>query len=393
MTTAPTLQLIQGHALTRLRELPAESVHCIVTSPPYYGLRDYGTDSLNWPPCTYTPLPGLPPLRIKRQTCSLGLESDPFAFIAHLLLIFEECHRVLRKDGTLWLNMGDSQVGAPGGMQGKTGQRANRSFTASINLKKGGTQLKPKDLMGQPWRLAFALQAAGWYLRQEIIWHKPNPMPESAKDRCTKAHEQLFLLSKSRRYYFDNAAIREDVAGTANPRAPELQDPPELFPLDPDTAASPRGVNPKAVPGWAYGDTPHDAIAHNQGERRAYSGTGVGFGYAEGQPKPRTKQNPSFSAAVVDLVADRNKRSVWTIPTQPFPGSHFATFPEDLVKPCILAGSPLGGTVLDPFLGSGTTAQVALELGRHAIGIELNPAYLHLARQRTHTTPGLPLTA
>jgi site-specific DNA-methyltransferase (cytosine-N4-specific) len=227
--------------------------------------------------------------------------------------------------------------------------------------------LKPKDLVGQPWRLAFALQDAGYYLRQDIVWHKPNPMPESVRDRCTKAHEYLFLLTKNEKYFYDFAAMQEPVSGGAHARG--------------------SGVNPKAVvpAGWDTSAGGHRALTGR------YAGTGVGFGRGYDKvAKPRAKQNASFSAAVKDLVDTRNRRSVWSIPTQSFDGAHFATFPEALVEPCILAGSRPGDIVFDPFMGSGTVASVAQRLGRRWLGAELNPDYIALQAERTRQ-PGLVL--
>lgn len=334
--------ILQGDCLESLRTLPDESVHCVVTSPPYWGLRDYGCAG------------------------QIGLEATVTEFISRLVDVFAEVRRVLRQDGTCWVNMGDSYASNGGsGWQGKTGERSDRRFTAtrnSVGLREANRRpphgLKPKDLIGQPWRLAFALQADGWYLRQDIIWHKPSPMPESVRDRCTKAHEYLFLLTKSEQYHWDFEAMREPVNGTAH--------------------ASGSGVNAKIKhpDGWASHKGSHGTI-HKDGRERGAT---------------RPKQNASFSAAVTQTVESRNRRSVWTIPSEPYSEAHFATFPTALVRPCILAGCPVGGTVLDPFGGSGTTGSVALELGRKYILCELNPKYVELASARlASVTPGLPL--
>ncbi|WAL81353.1 site-specific DNA-methyltransferase [Pandoraea sp. XJJ-1] len=313
-------EIILGDCRDTMRMLIAEGVkvQCIVTSPPYWGLRDYGVAG------------------------QLGLEPTLSEFLGNMVEVFELCRNLLADDGTLWLNMGDGYV--PDRAAG----------------------IKQKEVTGQPWRLAFALQDAGWWLRQDLIWHKPNPMPESVRDRCTKAHEYLFLLTKSEKYFYDFAAMQEPVTGGAHARG--------------------AGVNPKATPsGW---DT--SAGGHRNLTGR-YAGTGVGFGRGyDKEPKPRVKQNASFSAAVKDLVDTRNRRSVWTIPTQSFDGAHFATFPEALVEPCVLAGSRPGDIVFDPFMGSGTVAQVASRLGRHYLGCELNPEYFALQRDRTRQ-PGLQL--
>jgi DNA modification methylase len=260
------IRILQGDCRHVLATLPAASVHCCVTSPPYFGLRDYG---------------------IAEQ---IGLEATPEAFVAELVAVFREVRRVLRDDGTLWLNLGDSYA--------------------------------TKELLGIPWRVSFALQADGWYLRQDIIWSKPNPMPESVQDRCTRAHEYLFLLSKSSSYFCDMAAIAE--------ASEHLH-----------LAGKPQKVN--------YAD---DSAMRNDGDR------------------------------IVIRTETRNKRSVWTVATQPFKEAHFATFPPDLIEPCIKAGCPVGGTVLDPFGGAGTTGLVADRHQRDAILIELNPAYADMAHRR-----------
>lgn len=305
---------IVGDCRAVMRDLIADGVRvqCIVTSPPYWGLRDYGVEG------------------------QLGLEPTFPEWLETMVEVFDLCRQMLADDGTLWLNMGDS-----------------------YNTGNAGSGVKYKDVVGQPWRFALAMQDAGWWLRQDIIWSKPNPMPESVRDRCTKAHEYLFLLAKSERYYFDAEAIKEPVTGNAHERG--------------------TGVNPKAAPsGWDTGPGGHRSMTGR------YPGTGVGFGHGfDKAPKPRAKQNASFSAAVTDLVDTRNRRSVWTIPTQAFEGAHFATFPEALVAPCILAGSRPGDIVFDPFLGSGTVASVAQRLGRRWLGIELKPEYLALQALRT----------
>lgn len=301
-------QILVGDCIEQMRSLPDASVNCCVTSPPYFGLRDYQVDG------------------------QIGLEDTPDAFVARLVEVFREVKRVLRDDGTLWLNLGDSYA-------------ANRSY--QVEQTKGGAKhgpaqaaggrnqraadygLKAKDLMGIPWRVAFALQQAGWHLRQDIIWHKPNPMPESVRDRCTKAHEYVFLLSKSPKYYFDHVAMKEPgviPAGTKGAKGSA-------------TRAAEKGVNARPP------------------EYKVYDGT-------------------------------RNRRSVWTVTTKPFKGAHFATFPPDLIEPCVLAGCPVGGTVLDPFGGSGTTAGVAIKHGRNAILCELNPNYAALVPDRVRSIAG-----
>ena len=280
------------------------TVQCCVTSPPYWGLRDYGHPE------------------------QMGMEDSPAEYIDSMVEAFALVYEMLADDGTLWLNVGDTYNSAPG-PNTQNGLLSNRKSSKcqvfrSPNVFNG---LKTKDLVGIPWRLALALQDAGWYLRQDIIWHKPNPMPESVRDRCTKAHEYIFLLSKSPQYYFDHAAIKEPVAESTAAR------------LAQDIEAQ-AGSN--RVPGKTNG---------------AMKAVGDG--------------------------KTRNKRSVWTVSTKPYKGAHFAVFPPDLIRPCILAGSRAGDTVLDPFFGSGTTGQVCNELGREYIGIELNRDYEPLQQART----------
>jgi DNA modification methylase len=398
------LTVLQGDALSRLRELPAESVQCCVTSPPYWGLRDYASDG------------------------QLGLEKTPEEYVAKMVEVFREVRRVLRNDGTLWLNLGDSYFRRPPNEtfpEKNAGLSANRGTATARNGRCIPEGLKEKDLVGIPWRVAFALQADGWWLRQDIIWNKPNPMPESVTDRCTKSHEYLFLFTKSSRYFYDAEAIKERQAETSGGFQSRGR----------------RGEN-----------------SHGNGEETARLQMPVGT-----------------------YDGNRNKRSVWTVATAPYPEAHFATYPPDLIKPCIMAGTSAKGccakcgapwerivealgptnpnkhdrsdaamdvpgnpmyragtanqglreaqmgsawnhktlgwqqtceckiqgknslshlfippasvhcTVLDPFAGSGTTGQVALELGRSAILIELNPKYIDLIKVRCDVTPGLAL--
>ena len=313
-----SMDIRQGDCLGLLREMPAGSVRCCVTSPPYWGLRDYGHDG------------------------QIGLERTPEEYVARLVEVFREVRRVLADDGTLWLNLGDCYAGAPvgtfngGGFKDKSAQTGGRDMsgveTSGRLDKTKGTGLKPKNLVGIPWRVAFALQADGWYLRSEIIWAKPNPMPESVTDRPTKAHEYVFLLAKSQRYYYDAAAIAEPA-------------------LD-----------------WSRG------------------GPGVGIAPTT-HYHPNNGGNGGLSALAGKYKAGnamptRNRRTVWTVTTQPFAGAHFAVMPEALVEPCILAGSAPGDTVVDPFAGSGTVGVVALRYGRRFIGCELNAEYAQMARRR-----------
>ena len=297
------IKIIQGNCLDKLKELPAESVDTCITSPPYFNLRDY------------------------QQPGQLGLEDTFQDYIDNLVEVFEEVKRVLKPEGTLWLNLGDSYSSSPTGSIGKSKKQKSNMGSHKDFKRNKILSLPQKNLIGIPFRVAFALQAAGWYLRQDIIWHKPNPMPESVKDRCTKAHEYIFLLSKSPKYYFDNEAIKEDAK----------------FPDGPNT---PKSI--KAVEG-------------------VYS-----------KNLQKIGANPK-----------RNKRSVWTVTTKPYKGAHFATFPMDLIEPCVLAGCPETGTVLDPFGGSGTTGIVASNLNRNAILVELNPEYIELAKQRIEKQGGL----
>ena len=395
-------QILHGNILEIAPTLPAQSVHCIVTSPPYYGLRDYGADG------------------------QIGLESTPEEYIAKMVALFGELRRVLRDDGTLWLNLGDSYTAGAGSRNGtnlsglkknvkneETRQRllVENKIYRGDSFKEIVTGLPPKNLPGIPWRVALALQADGWYLRSDIIWAKPNPMPESVTDRPTKAHEYIFLLSKSERYYYDAEAVRENLADE-------------------------RMGNPGAYK-WSYANDPQ---------------TGKGI---RGNGGPSVKlQNEGWNSN--GKVTGRNRRTVWTVATQPYSGAHFATFPPKLIEPCILAGCPaevcsecgapvvrvvetiatkatsraqsfgrsgnvanhilpgqsaaqhrpgrdsginqsvttgftptcqcnaptVPGVVLDPFFGSGTVGQVAIETGRQWLGVELNPEYIKLANQR-----------
>lgn len=383
-------RIICGDCLEVLKTLPAESVDCCITSPPYYGLRDYGIGG------------------------QIGLEPTPEAYVARLVEVFREVRRVLKDDGIMFLNLGDSYAGS--GKGGQSEEKRSENWQPQYGNKGKRYGLKPKDLIGIPWMVAFALRADGWYLRSDIIWHKPNCMPESVTDRPTKAHEYIFLLSKSQRYYYDKEAILE-------PHSDETKKYFEKYTPDHSKSLSDRKI--------ALGD---------KGKTR----TGFGNSRAEAT----ACMNPS----------GRNKRTVWTIPTKPFPGSHFAVMPEKLVEPCILAGtsergycpgcgkpwvrqtkkvnstrtfpdngkgiderkadgtnlragecqtitmgwrpscehvgtdlstnkSLVPGVILDPFFGAGTTGLVAKKLGRHYIGIELNPAYIEMAKTRINKIP------
>jgi DNA modification methylase len=340
-----SVRIIVGDALEQLRLLPDEGVHCCVTSPPYYGLRDYGVAG------------------------QIGLEPSPDEYIAALVAVFREVRRVLRKDGTLWLNIGDSYAASwPRSRRSTIGAGSLPNGKREARASRLGGDLKTKDLIGIPWMLAFALRADGWWLRQDIIWSKPNPMPESVTDRCTKAHEYLFLLSKSERYWFDAGAIKE-----------------------------PAGYDPtdtKFPDGWDTGPGGHGAFHRNGRERGRKSGNKshkyVTAYNASGTEEYRTKGGLMGIAETAYAV--RNKRSVWTVASEPFHEAHFATFPSALIEPCVLAGCPAGGTALDPFGGAGATGLVADRLGRDAILIELNPAYAVMAKRRINDDAG-PLLA
>ena len=322
--------ILLGDCLTTLPTLPDRSVQTCITSPPYFGLRDYGCDG------------------------QIGLEPTPREFVDTMVQVFREVRRVLREDGTLWLNLGDSYS-----TESKWGGSTGGKAAAGLHGAYGGGRTKArhgipdKNLLGIPWRVAFALQADGWYLRQDIIWSKPNPMPESVRDRCTKAHEYLFLLSKSARYYFDADAIAEPLAESSIERLsqPNLEQQRGSDRVPGKTNGTMKAVGPRFC-GNKYGDDDSD--------------------------QTRTKSGNVWDGA----IGKRNKRSVWTIPTQPMREAHFATFPQALVEPCIRAGSRPGDTVLDPFLGAGTTALVAEREGRQWIGCELNPDYAAIAERR-----------
>jgi DNA modification methylase len=331
-----------GDVLDRLREMPDESVQCVVTSPPYWNLRDYGIGG------------------------QIGLEANPAKFLAKIVDIFGEVRRVLRSDGTCWINMGDSyNSGASGGLGGSTitGGQSNQQ-KSNRHGKQLVANLKQKDLIGIPWRMAFALQNDGWWLRQDIIWSKPNPMPESVTDRCTKAHEYLFLLTKSARYYFDQDAIRTPYATETKAQSFETMD----FSLR-DGYRS-----PTRVAGWAAGASSHNSVDH----AKAKSHKGSKFDQGKTAATKPTVQRGNR----IDNIKGANKRSVWEIASEPFAEAHFATYPTKLVEPCILAGTKIGDVVLDPFCGSGTTGLVAMRYQRNFVGIELNPEYARMAERR-----------
>lgn len=363
-----TLEIIVGDALRELRRLPDESVQCVVTSPPYYALRDYGIEPTKWPAVRYQPMTGAKMNSAKAQVACLGLEATPEDFIAHLILLFREVRRVLRADGVAWVNLGDNYSARPTGSHGFDDGRKKWEGRESAKNAKNRVSLRnsvpEKNLMGMPWRFALAAQADGWILRSETIWNKPNPSPETIHDRPSKAHEQIFLLAKSPRYFYDKAAAREPVSGTANPRG--------------------KGLNPKAA---AVSKTPDSWDTSTDAGRH---GTVHRTGRERGRLVPRN--NEQYSAAITALVELRNWRDVWTIPSEPYKGAHFATFPTALPRRCIVATTRPGDVVLDFFAGSGTTGAVALELGRSAVLIEKSPTYADLARRRCESiTPGFAL--
>ncbi len=380
--TKPPLTVIHSDALTGLAGLPDHSVQSIITSPPYYGLRDYSTGGMLWPEVEFQAMPGDGVFWRKTLawTGELGSEPTMEAFIGHLVAIFRAARRVLRKDGTMWINMGDSYAGAAGGFQGKHGARASRTHTARTKTKLSPGGLAAKQLMGVPWRMAFALQADGWTLRSEIIWSKPNPMPESTKDRPTKAHEHLFLFSAGPKYFYDSEAIREQCTGGAYTKNGTADN----STLIPATLVPGNNRKSKRVPtGWDTGPGSHGTV-HRSGR----TGKQAGHGRRHAGFNERWEETEQAG----EISETRNKRDVWEVATQGFPGAHFATYPPALIRPCVLAGSRPGDLVLDMFGGSGTTGQVALEEGRRAILIEPNAAYVKLIHARTgNITPGLGL--
>jgi DNA modification methylase len=402
-------QLIQGDWIEVLRTMPDESVHCVVTSPPYWGLRDYGT--ARWeggsPECDHQ-IPAATlgggtnkghagsftanykgicgacgAVRVDGQ---LGLERTPDEYVAKMVEGFREVRRVLRNDGTLWLNLGDAYVhGVPGGgcvfANGRTqGDRTSYESDKARGREKISTKvagLKTKDLVGIPWLIAFALRSDGWYLRQDIIWAKPNPMPESVRDRCTKAHEYIFLLSKSERYFYDQDAVKELCL---NPE----DDARRISQATLDGKSTPtserNGIRKKTA--GANSRMYQDRDPQHPSERKKVKIPG---GWDRGEGAHGTIHREGRTSAEyqeAEVSPYRNKRSVWGVATSPFPEAHFATFPPEIPETCIKAGCPENGTVLDPFNGAGTTGLVATRLGRNYIGIELNPEYMEMARRR-----------
>lgn len=335
-------KILEGNVLETLKDVPPCSVQCVVTSPPYYGLRDYGVEG------------------------QIGLEETPELYIENLVAVFRECHRVLKDDGTLWLNLGDSYWGGKGQSAhgGSEKQRARFERNESINREyqevgrhgwtapKDGKHpvIKPKDLIGIPWLVAFALRADGWWLRSDIVWNKPNPMPESVEDRPTRSHEYIFLMSKSATYYYDHEAIKEPLSSASIQRLSQPT-------FDKQTGGAKDYQN---------------GTNKNRSARRALVNL-----KGRAMP-PQVADDPERWAN----LTGRNKRDVWTVTTKPYKEAHFATFPPDLIEPCILAGSKEGDTVLDPFNGSGTTGEVSIMHNRLYIGCEINPDYVRLTKRR-----------
>ena len=365
-----THKIILGDCIAGMQTLPAGCIQTCITSPPYWGLRDYGTATWDGgdSSCNHVDDVALaerlrqkksmisvgeridgstrtrvhdeqigntiqhrdvcPKCGAKRIDAQLGAEKTPEAYVENMVKVFREVRRILRDDGTVWLNLGDSYAHNVKEHNTKSDkQSSNRGTKEFLTPHRNfeGVGIKSKDLVGIPWRVAFALQADGWYLRQDIIWHKPNPMPESVTDRCTKSHEYIFMLSKKSHYYFDHEAIKEKAVG----------------------------------------------VPHAPGNKN------------KTQPSEKGARDPALEPdRVWASDGKRNRRSVWTVTTKPFRGAHFATFPKDLIEPCVLAGCPVGETVFDPFTGSGTTAIVSLKHNRNFIGTELNPEYIKIAEAR-----------
>jgi len=359
VTSSPGInEIFHGNCLDVLKTMPDNSVDCCVTSPPYFGLRDYGTDE------------------------QIGLEETPELFVSKLVEVFTEVKRVLKPEGTLWLNLGDSYNGS--GKGGYTEEaKANFKNTGfghpsheASKIRKQTTNkganidrptkivgLKPKDLIGIPWMVAFALRSSGWYLRQDIIWHKPNPMPESVTDRCTKSHEYIFLLSKSAKYYYDYEAIKTEISDTTIKRL--MQD--TRWQEGSDRVPGKTNGKMKAVgtlrKGYEHRGTGDKKLGSHSGNYAA-DGSIIGGGMA-------------------------NKKSVWTVTTKPFSEAHFATFPQDLIVDCIKAGCPENGIILDPSMAAASTALVARKLNRNFLGVELNQEYIKIANKRLNSKLGM----
>ncbi len=333
-------KIIVSDAIEGLKNFPEQCINCCVTSPPYYGLRDYGHDG------------------------QIGLEETPEAYVQKLVELFREVHRVLKNNGTLWLNLGDSYAGSWGAMSHDAkGKAKYMGFNSRPPQSRISGNLKPKDLIGIPWMVAFALRADGWYLRQDIIWHKPNPMPESVTDRCTKAHEYIFLLSKSKKYYYDAESIKTT---GKNP--------------DDDI----RRITTATTNGKSTPDEIKNGIRKSSKNKSYHNPNNPKYNAA-----PDERWKDQFNGRVWGDEGKANKRSVWTVSTRPYSEAHFATFPEKLIVDCIKAGCPENGIVLDPFMGSGTTAVVARKLSRNFTGFEINSEYKKIANKRLYKELGM----
>lgn len=369
-----TISILHGDCLEVLRGMPEQSGHCCITSPPYWGLRDYGASG------------------------QIGREATPEAYTRALTAVFGEVRRVLRDDGTLWLNLGDSYMGSGKGY-GDVGnpckQNSNKGTLENRQVKPPGLarhpSIKPKDLVGIPWMVAFALRADGWFLRSEIIWHKPNPMPESVTDRPTTAHERIFLFSKTPHYYYDYDAIREPLAESSVERLAQ----------DIENQEGSHRANGGAKTNGTMKAVTHknlDAQARSKphGFHVARAKSPIYFGGEKGRNYTPAPDDPNYRSGsdqwgreYAPKDAMRNKRTVWEVATMPFKEAHFAAYPPKLIEPCVLAGCPRGGTVLDPFFGAGTTGLVADRLQRHCTSIEINAEYIDIAAKRLAEEGGM----
>lgn len=393
------IDILQGDCIETLQKLDDKSINTCITSPPYWGLRDYG------------------------ESDQLGLEDTPEEFVENLVKVFREVKRVLRDDGTVWLNLGDSY--SSGGRTTTTNQTLRGDKNYGVTRPKPSKGIKPKDLIGIPWRVALALQQDGWYLRQDIIWHKPNPMPESVKDRCTKAHEYIFLLSKNPKYYFDNESIKEDCVTKPTKKNPNKNH--GKYKTQENESAHRQGIHGKRgdklikertklpkqkdLVKFLRSKTSAKLLANNTDIpltkiEHWFRADEAGFAYPSIEDWKKIRDyiddwSDDFfsidkSLTHYELKTDaviqknkKNKRSVWTVSTKSFKGAHFATFPMDLIEPCVLAGCPEGGTVLDPFGGSGTTGIVAVNHNRNATLCELNKEYIEIAKKRIEDQVGM----